>query len=160
MSFVGVLPGGAGQADDGVAVDADEAPGLTDAVAFGQVLQDGDGGFLGEVAAIQRRTFAFREAGAAGVAVELSELLVLADSAADREVIGAALAVERAVTILAAEAGEVVHGVSWPAGLGRDAIREWERKTSYILRRIPHRGSTDLGHHREFPSLRICCERY
>jgi hypothetical protein len=35
--------GGAGQSDDGVAVDADEAPGLADAVALGQVLQGGDG---------------------------------------------------------------------------------------------------------------------
>jgi hypothetical protein len=112
MSVVGVLPGGAGQADDGVAVDADEAAGLADAAALGQVLQNRDGGFLGEVAAIQRRALALREAGAAGVAVELSELLVLAESAADREVTGAALTEERAVRILAAEAGKVVHGVS------------------------------------------------
>jgi hypothetical protein len=123
MSVVGVLPGGAGEADDGIAVDADEAPGLADAVALGQVLQDRDGGLLGEVAAIQRRALALREAGAAGVAVELPELLVLAESAADRVVAGVALAVERAVRILAAEAGEVVHGLGGPGGSGLDAIR-------------------------------------
>jgi hypothetical protein len=112
MSIVGVLSGGAGQSDDGVAVDADQAPGLADTVAFGQVLQDRDGGLLGEVTAIQRRALAFGEAGAAALAVELSELLVLAEPAADREVTGIASAVDRAVRILAAEAGEVVHGVS------------------------------------------------
>jgi hypothetical protein len=63
------------------------------------------------MAAIQRRALALREAGAAGVAVELSELLVFADAAADREVAGVASAVEPAVRILAAEASEVVHGV-------------------------------------------------
>jgi hypothetical protein len=103
--------GGASQPQDGVAVDADEAPGLADAIAFGQVLQDGDGGRFGEVATIQRRALSFREAGAAGIAVELSELLVFADAAANREVPGVALTIERAVGILAAEAGEFVHGV-------------------------------------------------
>jgi hypothetical protein len=104
-------PGGAGQPQHGVAVDADEAAGLADAIPLGQVLQDGDGRLLGEVAAIQRGALALREAGAAGIAVELAELLVLADAAADREVPGVALTIERAVGILAAEAGEFVHGV-------------------------------------------------
>ena len=103
--------GGAGQPQHGVAVDADEAAGLADAIAFGQVLQDGDGGWLGEVAAIQRRALAFREAGAASIAVELAKLLVFADAAANREVPGVASTVERAVGVLAAEAGEFVHGV-------------------------------------------------
>jgi hypothetical protein len=110
MSVVGVLPGGAGQSDDGVAVDADEPPGGADAAALVEVLEDGVGLLLGQVAAVQRRALALGEAGPAGVAVELAGLLVLAESAADREVTGAASAVERAVRILAAEAGEVVHG--------------------------------------------------
>jgi hypothetical protein len=112
MSVVGVLPGGAGQSDDGVAVDADEPSGGADAAALVEVLEDGVGLLLGQVAAVQRRALALGEAGPAGVAVELPELLVLAESAAGREVTGAALAVERAVGILAAEAGEVVHGAS------------------------------------------------
>jgi hypothetical protein len=94
MQLVGVPPGGAGQSDDGVAVDADEAPGLADAVALGQVLQDGDRGWLEEVAAIQRRALALGGAGATALAVEQSELLVLAEAAADREVAGATPAVE------------------------------------------------------------------
>ncbi len=112
MSVVGVLPGGAGQSHDGVAMDADEAAGLADTVAFRQVFQDRDGGLFGQMTAIQRRALALGEAGAAGVAVELPELLVLADSAAGREITGVALTVERAVGVLAADAREVVHGAS------------------------------------------------
>jgi hypothetical protein len=109
MSVVGMFSRGAGQSDDGVAVDADEAPGLADAVALGQVFQDRDGGLFGEVAAIQRRALALRETGATALAVELSELLVLAESAADREIAGVPPAVERTIRVLAAELREVVH---------------------------------------------------
>jgi hypothetical protein len=123
MSVVGMLSGGAGQPHDGVAVDADEASGLSDAVALGQVLEDRDGGFLREVTAIQRRALALGEAGAAGVAVELAELLVLAESTANREVAGVTFAVERAIRILAAEAREVVHGSGWHGVPGREEIR-------------------------------------
>jgi hypothetical protein len=109
MSVVGMPPGGAGQSDDGVAMDADEASGLADAIALGQVFQDRDGGRLGEVAAIQRRALALREAGPAGVAVELAELLLLTVTAADREVAGVPSAIEGTVGVLAAEACEVAH---------------------------------------------------
>jgi hypothetical protein len=107
-----MFSGGAGQSDDGVAVDADEPSGGADAAALVEVFEDGVGLLLGEVAAVERRAFALGEAGPAGVAVELPELLVLAESAADREVAGVALTVERTAGILAAEAGEVVHGAS------------------------------------------------
>jgi hypothetical protein len=127
-------------------VDAEEAPGLADAVAFGQVVQDRGGGGLGEVAAVQRGALALREAGAAGVAVELAVLLVFADPAADGEVAGVALPVERAFGLLAAETGEVDHGMSKP-GERRDAIEGPESKTSLILRRIPQNCSTCRGHH-------------
>jgi hypothetical protein len=100
----------AGQAYDGVAVDTNEAAGLSDAVALGQVIEDGDGRGVGKTAPVEGRALALGEAGAADIAVELSELLVLAEVAADREVGGAAEAVEGAVGILAAEAREVVHG--------------------------------------------------
>ena len=112
MSVVGVLPGGAGESDDGVAVDADEAPGGSHAAPLVEVFEHREGLLFGQVAAVERGALALGEAGAAGVAVELPELLVLAESAADREVIGVALAEERTVVILAAEAGEVVHGAS------------------------------------------------
>jgi hypothetical protein len=35
MSVVGMLSGGVGQSDDGIGLDADEAAGLSDAVALG-----------------------------------------------------------------------------------------------------------------------------
>ncbi len=58
----------------------------------------------------QRGALALGEAGAAGVAVELAELLVLAESAADREVAGVALPVPGAGRVLAAVEREVVRG--------------------------------------------------
>src|SRR5512144_2998985 len=125
MSVVGMSSGGVGQADDGVGLDADEAAGLSDAVALGQVVEDGDGRLLGESAAVQRRALAFGEASAAGMAVELAKLLVLADSAADREIVGVALAVKRTVGIVATKAGEVVHGVSRPGGSGQNESKGW-----------------------------------
>jgi hypothetical protein len=88
---------------------------------------------LGQMATVKRRAFAFGEAGAAAVAVELSELLVLAESAANREVAGVTLAVERAIRVLAAEARKVVHGSGWHEVPEREGIRGWERKTSSIL---------------------------
>jgi hypothetical protein len=109
MSVVGVLPGGAGQSDDGVAMDADESSGGADAAALVEVLEHRVGLLLGEMAAVERRAFAFGEAGPAGIAVELPELLVLAVATTDREVAGIASAVCHTVGILAAEAGEVVH---------------------------------------------------
>ncbi len=142
-----MLSGGAGESDDGVAMDADESPGGTDAAALVEVLKHGVGLLLGQMAAVERCAFTLGGAGAAAVAVELTELPVLAEPAADREVAGVTLAVERTVRILAAEAGEVVHKVSRPGGWGRNGIRGEEPKTSSILRRIPQDGSTDLGHH-------------
>ena len=151
-----MLPGGAGQSYDGVAVDADESPGGADAAALVEVLEHREGLRLGQMAAVERRAFALGEAGAAAVAVELAELLVLAEAAADREVAGVTSAVERTVRILAAEAREVVHGVGWPGVPGWDEIRDWKRKTLHILRRIPHHGSTDLGHHPMAAATVVC----
>ena len=145
-----MLTGGAGQADDGVAMDADEPSGLADAVALGQVLQDRDGDRLGEMAAVQRSALAFGEAGPAGVAVELAELLVLAVAAADREVAGVASARVGTVGILAAEACKVVHEANGPVATGGVVISGWVRDSSLILRQILHEGSICLGHHRDF----------
>ena len=108
-----MLSGEAGQSDDGVAMDADESSGGTDAAALVEVLKHGAGLFLRQMAAVERCAFPLGEAGAAGVAVELTELPVLAEPAADREVAGVTSAVERTGRILAAEAREVVHGVGW-----------------------------------------------
>ena len=94
-------------------MDADEPPGLPDAVALGQVVEDGDGRLLGESAAVQGCARALGEATAAGVAVELAILLGLADSAADREIAGVASPVGEAVGVLAAESREIIHRLYW-----------------------------------------------
>jgi hypothetical protein len=148
MNVVGMSTRGAGQSHDSIAMDTDETPGLANAIALGQVFQDREGSRFGQVAAIQGCALALREAGAAGVAVELPELLVLAKAAADREIVGVPLAVEGTVRILTAEALEVIHREREPGGPGRNEIRGCESKTPYILRQTPHYGSTDLGHHR------------
>src|SRR5438874_2209053 len=101
-------------------MDTEESSGGADAAALVEVLEHGVGLFLGQMAAVERRAFAFGEAGPAGVAVELSELLVLAVVAADREVAEAAPAGEGTVGILAAEAVEFVHEAQGLAGMGRD----------------------------------------
>jgi hypothetical protein len=124
MSVVGMLSGGAGQSDDGIGLDADETSGLSDAVALSQVVEDGLGGLVGETAAVQGRALAFREAGATGVAIEEPESVLLAVAGADREVAGIASAVEGAVSVLATEAGEIVHGARGPGGPGRETDRE------------------------------------
>ena len=85
MSVVGVLFGGACAPNDGVAVNADHPFGLSDAVVFGQVREDPEGGRFREAAAVEGRALALGEASSAAIAIELSELLVLAEAAADRE---------------------------------------------------------------------------
>jgi hypothetical protein len=146
MSVVGVLSGGAGQSDDGVAMDTDQSSGGADAAALVEVLEHRVRLLLRQMAAVERRAFALGEAGPAGVAVKLSELLVLSVVAADGEVAGVASAVERTVGILATEAGEVVHEAQGLGVRDRAAIRGWNRESSHILRSIPHQGSTGLGH--------------
>jgi hypothetical protein len=123
MSVVGMLAGHAGESHDGVAVDTDEAAGGPDAAAFIEMFEHGESRLLGQMAAVQRRALAFGEAGAADVAVELSVLLELAVAAADGEVAGIAPAVEGTAGILAAEAGEVIHGAQGLAVMGQDTIQ-------------------------------------
>ena len=146
MSVVGMNSGGACQADNGVAMDADEAPGLANAVALGQVVEDRDGGRFGEVATIQWSALTLGEAGPAGVAVELAELLLFAVVAADREVAGVTFAAEHTAGILAAETYEVVHEANWPSARGGDVFGTELRQSRLILRTIPRHGSTYLGH--------------
>ena len=120
MGVVGVLPGGAGQSDDGVAVDTDEPPGGADAAPLVEVFQYRERLPLGQVAAVQRGALALGEASPAGVAVELAVLLVLAEAAADREVAGVAPAVQRAVGVLAAEGCEFVNEADRAGEKGAD----------------------------------------
>jgi hypothetical protein len=122
VSVVGAGAGGAGHPDDGIAMDADEPPGLADAAALVEVGEHGAGRLVGEPAVEQGRALALGEAGLAGVAVEQADVVVLAVAVADRQVAGAAAAVGGAVGVLAAKAGEVVHG-SEPS---------WERRETGI----------------------------
>jgi hypothetical protein len=123
MSVVGVLSGQFRQADDGIAVDVDQAPRLSDAAALGEVLEHGVGLLLGQVGVEEWRALALGEAALAGVAVEQPDVVLLAVAVADGEVCGVALAVEGASGILAAESCEVVHGWKTPGGPGRIGIR-------------------------------------
>ena len=49
MSVVGVLSGQSRQADDRIAVDLDQASGLSDAAALGEVLEDGASLLVGQM---------------------------------------------------------------------------------------------------------------
>jgi len=99
-----------GQADDRIAVDPDQAFGLSDAAALGEVLEHGAGLRFGQVRVEQRCALALGEAILADVAVEQPDVVLLAVAGANREVSRAALAEEGAIRFLAAEACEVVHG--------------------------------------------------
>jgi hypothetical protein len=105
-----MIAGGSGQPDDGIGVGADEAAGLADAVALGEVVEDGRGLLLGHAAVEQRGALALGEAGLAGLAVEQADVVILAVAVADGQVAGAASAVEGAFGLLAAEAVEIVPG--------------------------------------------------
>jgi hypothetical protein len=112
VDLPGVLAGDDGQADHGVLVDADEAAGLTHATTLLEVLQDGQGFVVGELAAVQGGALAFAETVLAGAAGEDAPLLVGAITEADTQVVKAALAVVGALGVLTAEDFQVVHGVS------------------------------------------------
>jgi hypothetical protein len=109
MSVVGMLSGDAGQSDDGVGIDPDQASGGADATALIQVLEDGEGLLLGEMAVEEGRALALGEAVLAGLAVEQADVVLCAVSVADREIAGVSARVEGAAGVLTAEAREVVH---------------------------------------------------
>ena len=148
MSVVGVITGGAGQPDDGVAMGADQAAGLADAVALGEVVEDGRGLLLGHPAVEERRALPFGEAGLAGLAVEQSDVVILAVAVADGEVAGVAPPVQGASGILAAEAREVVHGEGASRRTGWVEVQGIDKERLDILRRLIALCSVIPGHHR------------
>jgi len=115
-------------------MDTDEAFGLTNPVAFDQVLEDREGFPRREAGVEQRRALAFREAGLTGLAVEQADLLMFAVAITDGEVARVASAVERTNRILAAEAREVVHGRDSSRPVPRGAIIE--RNSQATLRLV------------------------
>jgi hypothetical protein len=108
VELAGVAPGEEAEAYDGVLVDLDQAAGLADATALGEVLQDGKGLVFGESAIKQGSPLAFREACFTGATAE-QEALVGAVAQGHREVAVAAFAVVGAVRVEAAEARKVIH---------------------------------------------------
>src|SRR3954469_13474737 len=117
--FVALLRARPTRAADGIGMDLDQARRLEDAAALADVFEDRGDLVLGQVGAVQRRPFAFREPGAAGAAIEQAILPGLAESSGDGEVSGVATAEVAASGILATEPSEVVHGSR--CGLEREA---------------------------------------
>jgi hypothetical protein len=106
----GVIAGLAGVSGHGVAVDAHEPLGLTDAAPLGEMLQDGGGLLPGQMRAEQGGALALGEPIATGAASEEADGVALAVVAADGEVFPAPDTVIGAFGIQAAEPGEVIHG--------------------------------------------------
>ena len=114
MEVLGLLASEQTVANDRVFIDADQAGGLTDAAAFGQVMQDGKDLMFGQASIEQRGAFAFGEAVLAGAAVEQTSLLWSIVSAYSQVAV-AAFAEVRAVRVEATENAKVVHGGSVPS---------------------------------------------
>jgi hypothetical protein len=105
-----------------VFADAQQATGLADAAALGEMVQDGDGFVVTQAGVEQRGALAFGEAGLAGFAVEQAALLP-AIACADGEIAVAAFAVVGTVGVLAAEGVEIlVHGFGAGLGKGRQPL--------------------------------------
>jgi DNA-binding NarL/FixJ family response regulator len=138
--------GDAGQSDDGVGIDADQAPGGSDAAALVEVLEHGEGLLLGEMAMEQGRAFALGEAVFARLAVEKSDVVLLAVAGADREIAGIAAGVEGALGVLAAEAREVVHAGDRSEQRRSDEVRGNKPDVAPILRSSPARCSIIRSH--------------
>jgi hypothetical protein len=147
MSIVGVTSGGTGQSDDGVAMDTDEPLGLSDAVALGQMVEHGVCLVFGEPTIEQGCALALGEAGLARVAVEQTDVVLLAVAFADREVSGVPSPIEGAVGVLAAEAREVVHGEESSRQKGWVAVRGFGKEVLDILRPPIPFCSVMPGHH-------------
>jgi hypothetical protein len=137
MSVVGMSSDHAGQASDGVGIDADQTPGAADTTALIEVLEDGEGLRFGEVAVEQGRALALGEAVLARLAVEQSDVVLLAVAGADREITGITGAVQGALRVLTAEAREVVHAGDGSEQRRADEVRRDEPDVAHILRCSP-----------------------
>jgi hypothetical protein len=132
-----MLSDDAGQATDGVGIDADQASGGADATALVEVLEHGEGLLFGEMAVEEDRAPALGEAILARLAVEQSDLAQLAVAGADREVAGVTVAVEDALVVLTTEAREVVHAGDRSEPRRSDEVRGDKPDVAHILRCSP-----------------------
>jgi hypothetical protein len=141
------MPAGeAGQSDDGVGIDADQASGGSDAAALVEVLEHGEGLLLGEMGVEQGRALALGEAVLARLAVEQADVVLLAIAGADGEIAGVAAGVEGALGVLAAEAREVVHARDRSEQRRPDEVRGYKPDVAPILRCSPVQCSIVLSH--------------
>jgi hypothetical protein len=101
------------------------------------VLEHGKGLLLGEMAVEQGRALALGEAALARLAVEQSDLVLLAVAGADREIAGVAVAVEDALVVLTTEAREVVHAGVRSEPRRSDEVRGDKPDVAHILRCSP-----------------------
>jgi hypothetical protein len=129
MSVVGVIAGQTGQADDGVAMDADQACGGADATSFLEMAEDRHDRVVGELGPEEDGAFVLGESAPADVAAEESMLALLPEAVMDREVSGVALAEGGALGVGAAEACEVFHRheASWVEKRSRSAYPRMRR---------------------------------
>jgi hypothetical protein len=150
-----MLSGDAGQSSDRVGIDADQASGGADATALVEVPEHGEGLLLGEMAVEQGRALALGEAILARLAVEQSDVVLLAVAGAGREVAGVTRAVEGALRVLTAEAREVVHVGTRSEQRGSGVVRGYKPEVAHILCCSPVQCSVILRHDRRFdPSSR------
>jgi len=143
-------PGDAGQSADGILIDTDEPPGGADAAAFVQMLEDGEGLLLREMAVEEGRALALGGAALAGVAIEQSDAVLLAVAGADREITGVAAGGGGGGGGLGGEAREVVPTGDRSGQKGADEVRRYEPDVAPILRRSPAQGSVILRHDPSF----------
>jgi hypothetical protein len=73
-----MLSSDAGQSDDGIGIDADQASGGADAAALVEVLEHGESLLLGEMAVEQGRALTLGETILAGLAVEQPDVVLFA----------------------------------------------------------------------------------
>jgi hypothetical protein len=109
MSVVGMLAGQTGQADDGVAMDTDQACGGADATSFLEMAEDRHDRVVRELGTEEDGPLVLGEGALAGVAAEESVLALLPEAIVNREVSGVASAEIRTLGIGATEARKVVH---------------------------------------------------
>jgi hypothetical protein len=141
-----MLSDDAGQASDGVGIDADQASGGADATALVEVLEDGEGLSFGEMAMEQGRALAFGEAVLAGLAVEQTDVVLPAVAGADREIAGVTAAVEGTLRVLTAEAREVFHAGDRSEQERSDEVRGDKPDVADIIRCSPVQCSVILRH--------------
>jgi hypothetical protein len=143
-----MLSDDAGQPPDGVGIDADQASGGADAATLIEMPEHRESLLLGEMAVEEDRALAFGEAVPARLAVEQSDVVLLAVTGADREVAGVTRAVEGTVGSLATEACEVVHAGDRSERRKSDGVRGYKPDMADILRCSPVQCSVIFRHDR------------